>query len=161
MARVRHARLDAHDGLERQHGTGSLTGLQTIEADSRPDHVKMHGRIEDGARRVVAMHDPRVETRIAQAGDRLGKTLALQLMVPSVRLIGRGEMRERAVALQPRVEVDAPAEVHDLGVVHADAVHAGVDGHVVLAHLAQACGALPISPREFRRIDGRHDIEFQ
>ena len=96
------------------------------------------------------MHNSRIKARLAQAGDRLGEPLALQLMVPSIGFVGSREMRERAVALQPGMKVDAASEIDGLRIVHANSIHARVDGHVVLAHLAKARRPLTICPCELR-----------
>ena len=79
-------------------------------------------------------------------------------MIPAIRVIGGREMSERAVALQARMEVDTAAEVDDLRAMNADAVHSGIDGHVVLAHSAERRGSLTIGPGELGRVHRRHDV---
>ena len=121
----------------------------------------MRAAVQDGCRSVITVHDTAFEPGVAHGGDRLVEALALELVVPAIGLVGRREVREHAVALDAAMEIDAAAKIDDIGIVHADAVHARLDSHVVLAHHAKAHRALPIGERELRGIDGRHEAMLE
>ena len=52
------------------------------------------------------MHDTAFKTCVLNGLNGLGKTLALQLVVPTRRFIGRGKVRKYAVALDAAMETD-------------------------------------------------------
>ena len=107
------------------------------------------------------MHDTAFKTCVLNGLNGLGKTLALQLVVPTRRFIGRGKVRKYAVALDAAMETDAAYKVEHLCVVNTDTIHARLDGKMVLAHLARRDGAFAIRKSKIGRIDRGHDIEFE
>ena len=74
------------------------------------------------------MHDTALKARILYRLNSLGKTLALQLIVPTAGLIGRGEVRKDAITLDTAMEANTTNKVEHLRVVNTDAVHARLDG---------------------------------
>jgi len=107
------------------------------------------------------MHDTAFKTCVLNGLNGLGKALTLQFVVPARRFIGRGEVSKYAVALNTAMEADAADKVEHLCVVNANAVHARLDGKMVLAHLARRDGAFAIRKSKVRRIDRGHDIKLE
>ena len=107
------------------------------------------------------MHDTALKARILYRLNSLGKTLALQLVIPAAGLIGRCKVSKDAIALDTAMETDAAHKVEHLRVVNTDAVHARLDGQMVLAHLARRNGVFAIGQRKIGRIDRRHDVELE
>ena len=70
-------------------------------------------------------------------------------------------MRKYAVALNTAMEINTADKVEHLRVMYANAVHARLDGKMVLAHLARRDGAFAIRKSKIGRIDRGHDIEFE
>ena len=56
------------------------------------------------------------------------------------------------------MEIDITAELENIGIVHANPVHAGLDCEVVLANRTRSHSALTIGERKLDGIDGRHDV---
>ena len=121
----------------------------------------MHRGVEHRGRRVGAVHDTALKARILNGLNGLGKALTLQFVVPARRFIGRGEVRKYAVALDAAMETDAAYKVEHLCVMYANAVHARLDGKMVLAHLARRDGTFAIRKSKVRRIDRGHDIKLE
>ena len=107
------------------------------------------------------MHDTALKTRILNGLNGLGKALALQLVVPARRFIGRSEVRKYAVALNTAMEINTTDKVEHLRVMYADTVHARLDGKMILAHLARCDGTFAIRKSKIGRIDRGHDIELE
>ena len=107
------------------------------------------------------MHDTALEARVLKGRHRLLEALALQLVVPTVGFVRRGEMREHSVADDPAMEVDAAPEVEHVGIMHADTVHAGLDRHMVPADHAQLDRPLAVRQGELERVDGGHDLMLE
>ena len=74
------------------------------------------------------MHDTALKARVLNGLNGLGKALALQLIVPTARLIGRCEVRKDAITLDTAMEANTANKVEHLRVVNTDAVHARLDG---------------------------------
>ena len=70
-------------------------------------------------------------------------------------------MREHAVALNTAMEVDRTAELDHIRVMHANAIHARLDNHMVLANLAQLRRTLAIRKSKLKGIDRRHDVMLE
>ena len=153
--------MDAHDGIKLHHATAQLARLHSVQANAGANHIKMHRRIEHRGRRVGTVHDAALKTRVLNGLNGLGKALALQFVVPTRRLVGRGEVREYAVALNTAMETDAAHKVEHLRIVNADTIHARLDGQMVFTHLARRNGALTIGQGKIGRINRRHDVKLQ
>ena len=74
------------------------------------------------------MHDAALKTSVLNGLNGLGKALALQLVVPTARLIGRCKVRKDAITLDTAMEANTTNKVEHLRVVNTDAVHARLDG---------------------------------
>ena len=122
------------------------------------NHIEMHRGVEHRGRRVGAVHDTALKTRILNGLNGLGKALTLQLVVPARRFIGRGEMRKYAVALNAAMEINTTDKVEHLRVMYADTVHTRLDGEMILA---RRDGTFAIRKSKVRRIDRGHDIELE
>ena len=94
-------------------------------------------------------------------GHRLIKPLALQLVIPAIDLVSSGEVREHTVARKSAMEIDAPPEVDNLRVMHANTIHTGLDGEMILADLTRLDSALAICQRKLRRVHRRHDLVLE
>ena len=70
-------------------------------------------------------------------------------------------MREHAVALNTAMEVDRTAELDHIRVMHANAIHARLDNHMVLANLTQLRRTLAIRKSKLKGIDRRHDVMLE
>ena len=100
-------------------------------------HVEVVLRMQDRAGRVVAVHEPHLESRALQGRDGIGEAQGLLAEVPVTDGVRGGEVREAARALEPTMEVDHATELDDILGEHAYAAHTRVDGQVVATHLAQ------------------------
>ena len=134
--------------------------MQAVQSNAHSAHVVVDLWVQDGARRVVAVHQARLQPGVTQGPNRLVEALALHLEVPVARNVRRGEVRERAGALDAAVEVYCPAELHNVLRQHADARHARVHGKVVLGNLVVRSRALAQREGELLRVHGRHDVEL-
>ena len=161
MNSARHTGADAHNGFKR-HDRGALfAGLQSVQANSRSDHVELHRMIQHGSRGVAAMHNAALKTRILHCGDGFAKARALQSIIPAIGIVCCGKVRKHAIALDTAMEVDLAPKLEHVGKVHANPIHAGFDSHVVLAHAPHLHSALAIGKGEFGRVDRRHDLIFK
>lgn len=120
--------MHAHNRIELHHATTQLAWLHAIQANAGANHIKMHRGIEHRGRRVGAVHDTALKTRILNGLNGLGKALALQFVVPTRRFIGRGEVRKDAITLDTAMEANTTNKVEHLRVVNTDAVHARLNG---------------------------------
>ena len=153
--------MDAHNGIKLHHAATQLARLHAIQANAGADHIKMHRGVEHRGRRVGAVHDTALKTRILNGLNGLGKALTLQLVVPARRFIGRGEVRKYAVALNTAMKIYTADKVEHLRVVNADTIHARLDGEMILAHFARRDGTFAIRKSKVRRIDRGHDIKLE
>ena len=156
-----HARdlgTHAHDRGELDARDGGMRGVQAVEADAHAHHVVVALGMQDGAGRVVAVDDARVEALGAQRVDGGVEALELQREVPIGHLVGGGEVREGARALESAVEIEEGAQVADLVPADARARHARVDGQMVAADLAGSGGGLAVDQGEVAREDRRHEV---
>ena len=90
------------------------------------------------------MHDAALKASVLYRLNGLGKTLTLQLIVPTARLISRCKVRKDAIALDAAMETNTAYKVEHLRIVNANAIHARLDSQMVLAHLAGRNSALAI-----------------
>ena len=117
--------------------------------------------VQDRRRRVVAVNDAAFKAGIFHGSNCFVKALALKLVVPTALLVGGGKMREHAVALNTAMEVDRTAELDHIRVMHANAIHARLDNHMVLANLTQLRRTLAIRKSKLKGIDRRHDVMLE
>ena len=153
--------MDAHNGIKLHHAATQLARLHAIQANAGANHIKMHRGVEHRGRRIGAVHDTALKARILNGLNGLGKALTLQFVVPARRFIGRGEVRKYAVALNTAMEINTADKVEHLRVMYANAVHARLDGEMILAHLARRDGTFAIRKSKVRRIDRGHDIKLE
>ena len=128
MRHTRHARVNAHNGIELHHAAAQLARLHAVQANTGANHIKMHRGIKHRGRRVGTVHDTALKTRVLYRLNGLRKALALQFVVPTRRFIGRSEVRKDAITLDTAMEANTTNKVEHLRVVNTDAVHARLDG---------------------------------
>ena len=102
-----------------------------------------------------------IDASVAHELKRLVEALQLHAEVPVALLVCRCEMREDAGELEAAMEIDGLQKIDHVQIEYADAIHAGIDGEVVLGNHAIEVGLLTQSQRELLRDDRGRKIVCQ